>query len=96
MDKTIEIESRDYGIIQSLITDFKQNRLPWLLRIKKKVDQNIAISDADIDFLAQVMNDTNRAILITADHRETREFCYQIAHLHQEISAKVIRQSSGN
>jgi hypothetical protein len=88
MDYIDEIESRDLGIIQTMVTDFEKNCLPWLLRLKNKADQNIAFSDADIDFLAKVLEDSNRTLHLAVKDPVSHEICNRIVSLHTEISSK--------
>ena len=85
-----DIEKKHAGIIQALVVEFEKHRLPTLLKLKDKVDNGQSISDGDLQFLDQVIDDANRTMHMTVNHPELHEFCLHVVHLYKEITEKAL------
>lgn len=83
--------SHDLGVITALVRRFETQRLPTLMALKEKVDSNQALSDADLDFLARVLDDATRTMPLTEGHPELHGFCARVVHLYEEITARALR-----
>ncbi len=86
----IDIKTRHTGILQSLMQEFEQHRLPRLLRLKDKVDRGEAISEIDIEFLCKEFKDANLMMHLTVIYPELQEFCLTMGHLCKEISDEAL------
>lgn len=78
------------GIIQSLVTEFEQHRMPRLFRIYDKVQIEGALTDTDIVFLDNLLHDTQAALTLLSCAPEMREFCFHVVHLHHEITHQAL------
>lgn len=85
-----DISKKQAGIIQVLITEFENHRLPVLLQLKDKVDSGKLVSDSDIEFLNKVIDDANRTMHMTASFPELHEFCLNVVYLYKEITVKAV------
>ena len=83
--KAVDIHMVHIGIIQSLVQDFEQHRLPRLFRLKDKVDKGEAINDVDLEYLCKEIKDAGLAMHMTVNYPELQNFCFQMAHLYKEI-----------
>lgn len=81
----VDIKKEHIGIIQSLVQEFEQHRLPRLFRLKDKLDSGKAISDVDIEYLCKEIKDAGLAMHMTVNYPELQEFCLSMSHLYKEI-----------
>ena len=81
----IDIQKQHIGIIQSLVQEFEQHRLPRLFRIKDKLDRGEAISDVDFEYLCKEIKDAGLAMHMTVNYPELRDFCLSMSHLYKQI-----------
>ena len=81
----IDIKKQHIGIIQSLVQDFEQHRLPRLFRLKEKLDRGEAITDVDLEYLCKEIKDAGLAMHMTIHYPELRDFCLSMSHLYKEI-----------
>jgi hypothetical protein len=86
-----ELTSKDLGVITALIRRFETQRLPTLLALREKVDSNQTLSDADIEFLARVLDDATLTMPKTEGHPELHSFCARVIHLYDEITARALQ-----
>ncbi|MCK4833515.1 MAG: hypothetical protein KAT12_02020 [Gammaproteobacteria bacterium] len=86
-----DIAKKHLGIIQSLIEEFEIHRLPRLLKLRDKVDDGEAISDAELEFLCKVIDDANRTMHMTVNHPQLHDFCLHVVHLYNEISSRALQ-----
>ena len=87
---TVEIKKRHTGILQSLMQEFEQHRLPRLLRLKDKVDCGEALNEIDLEFLCKEMKDASVTMHLTVIYPELQEFCLSMGHLCKEISDEAL------
>jgi hypothetical protein len=92
-----ELSRQDTGVIMALLKRFEAQRLPTLLALKEKVDNNQLLSDADVEFLGRVIDDANRTMPMTEGHPELHNFCARVVHLYDEITTRALQnESSGS
>ena len=85
-----DIKHEHTGVMQSLIQEFEQHRLPRLLRLKDKVDSGEVINDVDLEFLCKQVNDACITKHLTVNYPELEEFCLQMAHLYKELCDRAV------
>lgn len=90
------LSTRDVGVIMALVKRFEAQRLPVLLELREKVSNNYVLSDADIEFLARVIDDASRTLPMTEGHPELHNFCSRVVHLYDEITAKALKNQESN
>jgi phosphotransferase system IIA component len=83
--KAVDMHMIHIGIIQTLMQEFEQHRLPRLFRLKDKVDNGEAINDVDLEYLCKEIKDAGLAMHMTVNYPELQNFCFQMAHLYKEI-----------
>jgi len=79
----LDIKKKHIGILQSLMQEFEQHRLPRLLRLKDKVDRGEAINDVDIQFLCKQIKDANLTMHLTVNYPKLKELCLQMTQLYK-------------
>jgi len=84
------LSTRDTGVILALLKRFETQRLPTLLALKDKVENNDLLSDADVEFLDRVIDDASRTLPMTEGHPELHSFCTRVVHLYDEITARAL------
>jgi len=86
----MDIKTRHLGILQSLMQEFEQHRLPRLLRLKDKVDSGEAINEVDFEFLCKEIKDACMTKHLTVNYPELEEFCLQVGHLFKELCDEAV------
>ena len=88
--------SNDHGILAALSQRFIEQRLPKLERLKERLDQGEVLTDDDITFLKQVLDDahTNKALI--ERHPELQATSGRIMHLYKEIMDKALENENNN
>jgi len=81
----LDIKKQHIGIIQSLVQEFEQHRLPKLFRIKDKLDRGEVISDVDFERLCKEIRDAGLAMHMTVHYPELQEFCLLMSHFYKEL-----------
>lgn len=81
----------DTGVILALAERFETQRLPRALAIKKHVDQGGLLSDEDMRFLNQVMEDARHIKTITDKHPKWQPVVTQTLALYKEIVDKALQ-----
>ena len=86
----VDIKIIHAGIMQSLMQEFEQHRLPRLLRLKDKVDNGDAINEVDLDFLCKEIKDASLTVHMTVNYPELQEFCLYMCHMYKEICEEAL------
>lgn len=73
------------GVIQSLVMEYEQHRLPRIFRLKDKIDRGEVISDVDLEYLCKELKDASLAMHLTAYYPELQDFCLIMSHLCKDI-----------
>jgi hypothetical protein len=84
-------ESRnDTGTIQVLLERLNKFLLPRALAVKTRVDAGEKLTDADIEFLKQVLADARQVEPLAATHPEYQSLTGQVVNLYDEITRKAL------
>lgn len=81
---------REAGIIEVVVQRLEEQRLPRLLDIKALVDRGERLSDLDINFLQEALQDANDVKAFVDVHPEWQDLAARMAHLYNEITAKAL------
>ena len=92
----VDIKETHTGIIQTLLMEFEQHRLPRLLRLKDKVDRGEAVNDVDFDFLCKQVNDACISKHLTVNFPELQEFCLHMGHMYKELCDRAVENEKIN
>ena len=82
--------SKEQGIRQVLLERFEEQRLPRLLDIKKNVDQGQTLSELDLEFLEEVMTDTQQNKHLVDDQPDLHDLFLRGIELYKEITEKAL------
>ena len=78
------------GVSRVLLQRFERERLPRVLKIKDRVDQGLALEDADLAFLERILNDAQDSQLLINSVPECRDLFARAVHLYRDITAKAL------
>jgi hypothetical protein len=88
--------SNDEGIIEVLLDRFETQRLPRILRLKEKVDGGEAMSDMDIAFLDQVLQDAKHIKSVADNHPEYQNLVVKAISLYQDITEQALNNEQNS
>ena len=87
--------SDDAATIQALLDRLVQFRLPRALALKKRVDSGERMTDADVAFLKNAIEDAHSALRLVARNPEFQDLGSQIVRLYDEIIRKATENEKG-
>ena len=85
----------DVGTLQALLDRLVKMRLPRTMDIKQRVDRGQPLSDSDIDFLKEVLEDANRAQKYVVRNPEFMSVASSLVRLYEEIVQKAVQNEKG-
>lgn len=80
--------SRDQGIAQVLLVRLENERLPYALKLKDKVDRGERLSDFDTQFLKRVLEEGREARSLAVKLPQYQEVVTRMTQLYDEITRK--------
>ena len=83
-------QTDDAGTIQALLERLVKFRLPRTLAIKQRVDGGEHLSDSDIAFLKNALEDAQHGQKFVARHPEFHALGAQIVQLYHDITRKAL------
>ncbi len=90
-----ELSEKELGVITVVVEEFERHRLPALLRLKEKVNNGIALIDAEYDYLTRSISEMNHYMPQTVGHPELEEFVTHVLHLYTEICELALNLERG-
>lgn len=88
MRETSRQAARDRGVAQVMLMRLENERLPFALKLKQKVDRGERLSDYDMRFLKTVMQESRDAVRQAEKVPEYKSLVQRMADLYEEISRK--------
>ena len=82
--------SDDTSILTVLATRLVEQRLPRLELLKARLDQGEALTDHDIRFLKEALEDAQGNKALIGRHPELQELAGRLVHLYKEIMDKAV------
>jgi len=82
--------SKDTGVILALIERFETQRLPRAQALKAKVDRGDVLSDQDLAFLNQVMEDAQHVKPLVHKHPEWQPLVARAVELYKQITERAL------
>ncbi len=86
MDKS----TNDAGTIQTLLDRLNQFRLPRVLAIKDKVDAGNQLSDSELTFLQDVIEEARGNEKLLARNPQVHQIVTRLVSLYDEITRKAL------
>jgi len=79
---------RQRGIAQVLLNRLDTQRLPYALKLKKKVDAGEHLSEHDTEFLKRIFKESGEARRLVEKQPQYRELVDKMTSLYEEIVRK--------
>ena len=79
---------RDRGTAQVLLMRMENERLPFALQLKDKVDHGEVLSDYDTQFLKRVLKEAGESRRLAAKLPQYQDLVQRMTDLYEEITRK--------
>jgi len=87
-------DTEETGIIQALLQRLNDFRLPRLLELKERVERGETLSEYDLDFLQQALEDAHGGKPLIDHHPEVQPLVSKLVALYQEITSKALENET--
>jgi len=86
------MSDKDKALIQVLLERMDKQRLPRLIDIREKLDQDQKLDSYDLEFLDEVLNDTreNQHYVKNAADDDLKTLFMKVVNLYKEIMEKAL------
>jgi hypothetical protein len=88
-------QTDDAGTIQALLERLVKFRLPRTVALKKRIDGGERLTDADIAFLKNALEDAHDALRFVSRNPEFQVLGSQIIQLYDDIIRKATENEKG-
>ena len=88
--------SKDAGAIQTLMDRLNNQRLPEALKLKARVDRGERLTDHDMQFLAQVLEDSASVRRIADRNPQYQELVARLTSLYGDITRKALENEQNS
>ena len=83
-------EEEERGVVVALLERLTEQRIPRMQHMEKQVESGEPLSDAELEFLAGVMEDWKAHGHLLAGHEELRTVLYKVIDLYHSITQKAL------
>jgi hypothetical protein len=87
--------TEDTGVLIAILQRLSDFRLPRLLELNERMDAGERLSERDMEFLAEVMEDARSAHSRVDHHPEVQPLYARIIALYSEITTKGLENEKG-
>ncbi|MCO5760759.1 MAG: hypothetical protein NHG36_04485, partial [Chromatiaceae bacterium] len=81
---------KEAGLVEVVLQRLEEQRIPRALDIKERVDRGERLSDLDLSFLEEVLQDTIEAKPFLDQHPEWQELSTRVIALYKDITSKAL------
>ncbi len=84
------LSQKEAGLVEVVLQRLEEQRIPRALDIKERVDRGERLSDLDLSFLEEVLQDTIEAKPFLDQHPEWQELSTRVIALYKDITSKAL------
>jgi hypothetical protein len=84
------LSQKEAGLVEVVLQRLEEQRIPRALDIKARVDRGERLSDLDLSFLEEVLQDTIEAKPFLDQHPEWQELSTRVIALYKDITSKAL------
>lgn len=84
------LSQKENGLIEVLVQRLEEQRIPRALDIKERVDNGERLSDLDINFLEEVLQDSIEVKPFIDQHPEWQELSTRVIALYKDITSRAL------
>lgn len=84
------LTQKEAGLVEVVLQRLEEQRIPRALDIKERVDRGERLSDLDLSFLEEVLQDTIEAKPFLDQHPEWQELSTRVIALYKDITSKAL------
>jgi len=85
------LNARELGIVEAVLKDFNDHRLPRLLDMEKRVDDGEPLSEYDLDYLKAAVERTRSNESFADVHPEFKTLVLGVSKLYDHITVKALQ-----
>ncbi|MCU7817669.1 MAG: hypothetical protein KZQ57_02050 [gamma proteobacterium symbiont of Lucinoma myriamae] len=78
------------GVLTVVLERFEKHRLPRVMHIKELVDNGGTLNQSDINFLSQVLHDTQQYAHFVSTHDEYQNLFSEVTSLYDQITRNAL------
>jgi hypothetical protein len=84
--------SKDLGVITVLLQRLEQERLPVLMPLKKRIDAGETLTDSELEYLKDLIEEVHEAGLypLIERHPDYRHFLATVLSFYEELVGKAL------
>jgi hypothetical protein len=84
------LSQKEAGLVEVVLQRLEEQRIPRALDIKERVDRGERLSDLDLSFMDEVLQDTIEAKPFLDQHPEWQELSTRVIALYKDITSKAL------
>jgi hypothetical protein len=84
------LSQKEAGLVEVVLQRLEEQRIPRALDIKERVDRGERLSDMDLSFMEEVLQDTIEAKPFLDQHPEWQELSTRVIALYKDITSKAL------